>query len=910
MADNHAEMAFTGTGVEVAVRKGSSGGLVDVVLDGAVVVDDFDTYSSTTAYRQVIYENQNLSSGSHTIRLVATGQKNASATEADAMLDYFAVTRLDTKAPRVLSITSDATHPTKDPFTVTIDFLEDVTGLTAGEIVVNNGTGASYTLDIEPIANLEGEVTVRVPADAAEDEGKNGNLERSETFAVDAQAPAFQNAAADGARLTLAYNEELDRFSVPPTNAFTVTGSAQAQTVSQVVVGGTVVELTLNPGVEQGEAGIRVSYTQGMNPIRDVPGNQAEGLSQVSVTNDNLSPLPLLPLYTVSSPDGSLTATVTATSGNLSYTVSRDGTTLIADSPLSIQDATAHTVTGNATTSRDSTWEPTWGQFSRIRDHHNRLTLNLDVGGLLFDLIFQVYDDGLGFRFVADEQASLTGKILSYKVRYNMDGNYWAYWPKGENSPEGPHPMDALPINPRRSVVVVYAAGNDEYFALLESDLFSADAFEAIKFWRVTGEAALKADHKSQTVSAGDFVSPWRVVLVGDTPGDLLESTVALNLAAPLALDDASWVKPGKGLSNWRTLGYQTDDGLFTYRLNTATLKRLIDFAADNGIEYVDVDDDWFTRINNGQLVSQISDFDIEEVIAHADTKGVAITIYVDQRPASQITNTTDEQLYQLFSNLGGSAIKYGFRGNDAPFTRAALRGTAAKQMLINFHDDPTPMTGARRTMPNAITRQTGWSQQDNRRAFAPTDFLEMAMINALLGPFDQVNGIYDLNEMPNRDKGADNSINSTVAGENARVLIMFSGMIKLPDVPEEYAKKADMFEFLREMPVTWDETRILHSSLPNYITTARRSGEAWFVCSATNESAKTLSIDLDFLDAGVTYAVTYYEDDHDGTNPTHYIDNRETYQVRTGTVTNSDTVDAVMVADRDKQCRMRPQTW
>ena len=196
VADNHAEMAFTGTGVEVAVRKGSNGGLVDVVLDGAVVVDDFDTYSSTTAYRQVIYENQNLSSGSHTIRLVATGQKNASATEADAMLDYFAVTRLDTKAPRVLSITSDATHPTKDPFTVTIDFLEDVTGLTAGEIAVNNGTGsnltgtgASYTLDIEPIANLEGEVTVRVPADAAVDGANNGNIEGSETFAVDAQAP-------------------------------------------------------------------------------------------------------------------------------------------------------------------------------------------------------------------------------------------------------------------------------------------------------------------------------------------------------------------------------------------------------------------------------------------------------------------------------------------------------------------------------------------------------------------------------------------------------------------------------------------------------------------------------------------------------------------------------------------------
>ena len=622
-------------------------------------------------------------------------------------------------------------------------------------------------------------------------------------------------------------------------------------------------------------------------------------------------------MLSVSSPDGRLTATVTASDGNLSYAVSRDGATLITESPLSIRDDVAHTVTGNATTSHNSTWEPTWGQYSIIRDHHNRLTLNLNVGDILFDLIFQAYDDGLGFRFVAAEQTSLTGATLNYNVKYNMDATYMAYWPNEENSPEGPHAMNNLPVNPDLPMVdppmvdppmVVNASANG-YFALLESDLYSANAFGAIKFWWITGEAVVTANIESQAVPDGDFVSPWRVVLVGDTPGDLLESTVAINLAAPLALNDASWVKPGKVLFNWRTLGYQTDDGSFTYGINTATLKRLIDFATDNGLEYVQVDDNWYTLIDNGQIVSQASNFDIEQVLEYADTKGVAIIIYVDRQPARWVINTTDEQIYQLFSDLGAAAIKYGFRSNNAPFTRAALQSTAAKQMLINFHDSPVPMTGARRTMPNAITRQTGWGQQDSRKAFEPTDFLEMAMINALLGPFDQINGIYDINEMPDRDKGADNPINSTVAGENARVLILFSGLIMLPDVPEEYTKKADMFEFLREMPATWDDTRILHSSLPHYITTARRSGEAWFVCSATNESARTLNIDLDFLDAGVTYDITYYEDDHDAENPTHYINNRETYQVRTETVTSTDIVSAVMVAGGGHCMWIRPES-
>ena len=411
---------------------------------------------------------------------------------------------------------------------------------------------------------------------------------------------------------------------------------------------------------------------------------------------------------------------------------------------------------------------------------------------------------------------------------------------------------------------------------------------------------------ESLAVPSGDFVTPWRVVLVGDTPGDLLESTVTVNLAAPLSLADASWVTPGKGLFNWRTLGYVADDD-FTYEQNTASVKRLIDFAADNGIEYVQVTDGWFGEIDNGQLISQAEGFSVEETMVHAGAKGVGIILYAARTGGRQVTNTTDEELFQLLHDLGAVGVKHDYGGNNAPFTRAALKSTAQKQMLLNIHANPAALTGGRRTIPNAITRQTGWGQQDGRKAFEPTDFLEMAMVNALLGPFDQINGIYDLNEMPNRLKGSRNPINSTVAGENARVLIVFSGLIKLPDVPEEYDKKADMFEFLREIPSTWDDTRVLHSSLPNYITTARRSASEWFVCSATNESARTLSIPLDFLDANVSYDVTYYEDDHDGSSPTHYINNRETYQVRTGVVTNSHTVSAIMVAGGGHCMWIRP---
>ena len=611
-------------------------------------------------------------------------------------------------------------------------------------------------------------------------------------------------------------------------------------------------------------------------------------------------------LRTVTSPDGSLTATVKAAAGELSYSVSRDGNELIAESPLSIVDSVDHTFTGSAITSGDSTWEPTWGMYSSIRDHHNRLTLNLDVDGTAFDLIFQVYDDGLGFRFVADEQASLTGETVDFNVRYNLDASFMARWPNREHSPKGPYAMDSLSGSP--STPMVIEAGTQGYLALLESDLFSAEAFTSIKFQRVAGEPAVTSNNQSDAVPASDFVTPWRVILVGDEPGDLLESSIVVNLAAPLALADPSWIKPGKALFNWRTLGYTTDDGTFTYTYGVDSLKRLIDFVAEQGLDYVQIDDNWWVLIENGQIVTQATDFDIEDVMAYAATKGVDMVIYVDRLPDNRVVNTTDEQIYQLFSDLGGKSVKYGFEGNRAPFTRDAIRGTAAREMMINFHDNPTPMTGVRRTMPNAITRQTGWGQQDGLRAFEPTDYLEMAFVNALLGPFDQINGVYDINNMPNRDNGSLNPISTTIASENARILTTFSGMVMLPDVPEEYLKKADMFEFIQEMPTTWDDTRILHGSIPNYITTARRSGDAWFVCSVTNESARTLGIDLDFLDANVTYDVTYYEDDHDGIVPTHYASNRETYQVRSGSVTASDSVDAIMVAGGGHCMWIRPQ--
>lgn len=240
--------------------------------------------------------------------------------------------------------------------------------------------------------------------------------------------------------------------------------------------------------------------------------------------------------------------------------------------------------------------------------------------------------------------------------------------------------------------------------------------------------------------------------------------------------------------------------------------------------------------------------------------------------------------------------IKYGFMGNDVDFTREAIRKSAQSKLLIDFHDGPVPFTGVRRTYPNAITREYCHAQQDSRRAFTPESFIKMALINAITGPLDMNNGNFDLTGINKglREKGPreTNTYFSTVASEAARTLIIFSGLVCIPDAPEAYAAKEDLFEFIQKLPVgKWDESRILHSKIDEYLTTARRHEKEWFIGSVYNQQGGELDIKLDFLEEGQEYDVTFYED----TPETHCNTNPESYRIRKEKVKKDDVIKAVM---------------
>ncbi|MCM2369614.1 glycoside hydrolase family 97 protein [Aporhodopirellula aestuarii] len=593
----------------------------------------------------------------------------------------------------------------------------------------------------------------------------------------------------------------------------------------------------------------------------------------------------------VQSPNGQVSASFDVQNGKLFYSVSKAGSPIVDASKVEIFPDAKMTLVDQSVRENDTSWSPVYGQFSTIRDHHRELTLSLTADGTPIQLLCRVFDTGVGFRFVLPKESA--GKKMTYLSEYKLLGSAAHY--AGQRGGE----VKTLAKANRVAVPLVTERKDGLHIGFLESDLYSASGFEIMGIRFVAATGTLEAS--SSAVSIGDGqVTAWRVILIGETAGDLTLNTVALNLAAPCKLSDTSWIQPGKGLWDWRIHGY--DNGEFVYDINTRSYLHLIDFCAEQGIEYFTVDDFWFTKAGNGKMTVS-PDVDIAKVMSYAKEKGVKIMLYYDRKKG----DFGDATLFRHYADLGATGMKYGFMGNRAEFTRAAIDAAAENKLLINFHDGPVPMAGVERTMPNLITREYCHGQQDSRSAFTPETFLKMAMVSSLTGPLDMSNGNFGINSINagERQKGPRkmNSYISTVVSEVARNLVIYTGLVTLPDAPEEYLKKADLFEYLKQMPATWDDSRVLHSKIGKYITVARRSGDAWFVGSVSDQTAQTLNISLGFLDPDKTYEATIYQDAPDS----HGSKNPEAYQITTALVKHSDMIPAEMAVGGGHAMILRP---
>ena len=607
----------------------------------------------------------------------------------------------------------------------------------------------------------------------------------------------------------------------------------------------------------------------------------------------------------VTSPNGEVKIVLDNKENQLTYNLFNDEKGIVLDSKISILKDVNVEVLDSKINEVQETWNPVWGQFSEIEDHFKELEVSLNYEGVPVTLLLRAYNRGVAFRFKSDDiSADLKP---SFFIEYGMPDSSKVYSPAGEGQPYGPIAVTELgksQVNgkkPKIKMPLVVEHTESKFLSLLESDLFSAPGFDVINFSydnqrnMLVSQNTFKSEEKSLT-------TPWRVILIENQIGDLLTNTVPLNVAAPNQIEDPSWIKPGKTLWDWRVHGYTAEDG-FTYGIDNESYYRFIDFAAENDIEYFLIDDAWYTDVKPGEMTLS-EKLDLDKVIKYAEEKEVSLLLYYDRRQGDY----GDEALFPYYKSLNMKGIKYGFMGTNVPFTRDAIQMSAESNLLIDFHDGPVPFTGVTRTYPNAITREFCHAQQDSRRAFTPQTFIRMALINAIQGPLDMNNGIFDISSVNagEREKGPRklNSLQTTVTAEAARTLIIFSGLVCIPDAPEAYTAKQDLFEFIQKMPVgKWDESKVLHAKMDGYISTARRHGDEWFIGSVHAEGG-TLDISLDFLKENQNYIITYYED----TEETNSKTNPEAYQVKIAIAKKSDVIKAKMVAGGGHCMWIRPE--
>lgn len=364
-----------------------------------------------------------------------------------------------------------------------------------------------------------------------------------------------------------------------------------------------------------------------------------------------------------------------------------------------------------------------------------------------------------------------------------------------------------------------------------------------------------------------DLETPWRVIMVGDHAGDLIQSTLITDLSAPAAFD-ASWVKPGKSAWDWWNGGHI--DAVQDSGMNTATFKAFIDFAAANGLQYVTIDEGWYRGAGGGGVVrpgvdvtETIPQIDIPELAAYGRAKGVGLFLWLNWKALdAQFDAALDR--YQTWGIAG---IKVDFMDRDdqviVDWYHRLLGEAAQRRLMVNLHGAFHP-TGLTRTYPNFITQEGVLGAENNKWSSRITadHNVTLAFTRMLLGPMDYTPGGFG-NQTPETFQWR--FLRPTVMTTRAHGLAMFvvyeSPLQTVADTPDAYAGQPET-AFIGQVPTTWDETRFISGEIGQSIVLARRKGRDWYVGAMTNADARTVNLPLDFVGRGRFEATVYADTD------------------------------------------------
>lgn len=581
---------------------------------------------------------------------------------------------------------------------------------------------------------------------------------------------------------------------------------------------------------------------------------------------------------------------------------------------------------------------------------------------------FRVFDDGLGFRYEFPVQNDLKYfTVQDEKTEFNLTGDHKTFWIPGDydsqeyaynttklseidatkgklvdeiavksifadNAVQTPLMMkssDGLYINIHEAALVNYPA----MYAMVNKTNFNLTTHLAPN---VVGSAAFL-----QTAAK----TPWRTVIVSDKATDILASKMILNLNEPSKIKDTSWIKPqkfvgvwwemfnGKGTWNYADVNnvkidetdWKTLKPNGKHAANTANVKKYIDFAARNGIDGVLVEgwnigwEDWFGawKENVFDFVTPYPDFDVEELGKYAASKNVKIIMHHETSGSATNYERRLDEAFRFMKANGYDSVKTGYVGKIIPrgenhdgqwmvnhYTHV-LETAAKYKIMIDSHES-VRLTGLHRTYPNWIAAEAARGNEfESFSGGNPPDHNTILPFTRLMGgPMDFTPGIFEI-KLNYVDPNKTNRIHTTLVKQLAFYVTMYSPLQMAADVPENYEKRMDAFQFIKDVAVDWDDTKIIEAEPGDYITIARKAKgkDEWFIGAITDENGRTSNINLDFLDNGKQYAATIYADAKDA----DWDKNPMAYEIKSYLVNNKTALKLVLANGGGAAVSLKP---
>lgn len=624
----------------------------------------------------------------------------------------------------------------------------------------------------------------------------------------------------------------------------------------------------------------------------------------------------------ITSPNSNLEVEFALENGKAAYKISYNKNYIIDKSALGFmfKDSPAmdrnFSILDTSKTNFSETWSPVWGTEETILNEYNELTVSLKETTELqriVKIIFRVYNDGVGFRYSFPEQPNMKDiTIIDELTEFNLTDDHTCWWIPGDyDSYEYLYnktklsEIDLLPYNyetrsdrnhPNRKAVntpITMETKEGLFLSFHEANLtdYAGMTLEVNENLTLKVNLVPWADG-SKVKTSVPFETPWRTIQVSKTAGGLINSNLIVNLNEPNKLDDVSWIKPMKYVgiwwemhirkSSWTTEykeGFWANSGNY-HGANTENTKYYIDFASQNNIDAVLVEGwnkGWESLGSDTHeyfdYVTPYPDFNLEEVVKYAKEKGVELIGHHETAGQAASYEKHLEDAFKLYNKLGVRAVKTGYSGPINPkgefhhgqymvrHYRKVLETAAKYKIMIDVHE-PIAATGLRRTFPNMMTREgvrgmewNAWSDGNKPEHTTIIPFTRM-----LSGPVDYTPGIFDLLFDKYKDK---ERVHTTLAKQLALYIVLYSPMQMAADLPENYNGNP-AFQFIKEVPVNWNESVFLNSKIGDYVTIARRNNDIWYLGSVSDEFARSVSVNLSFLDKDKIYKARIFRDGKD----------------------------------------------